>query len=100
MFGSLSIAVTGMAAFSNRISITSNNIANLETTGYKASTVNFADMLAQSITRTEGDNAGCGVTIQSVSELLDPGQRRSGRHRNIPGHQRLGHVRGQRPFHR
>ncbi|MEW6265499.1 MAG: flagellar hook protein FlgE [Thermodesulfobacteriota bacterium] len=68
MINSLYISVTGMLAFSEQIGVTSNNISNMETTGFKSSTVSFADMLAQSIDRSSGNNAGSGVQVQSVTE--------------------------------
>jgi flagellar hook protein FlgE len=73
MINSLYIAVTGMSAFSNQIGVCGNNVANMETTGYKASSVSFADMLAESVYRSGGSNAGCGVTVQSVSESWTQG---------------------------
>ena len=73
MLSSLYIAVSGMSAYTDQISVSSNNVSNLGTTGYKASSVNFADMIAQSITRTAGDNAGCGVRVQSVYESWTQG---------------------------
>ena len=73
MLSSLYIAVSGMSAYTDQISVSSNNVSNMETTGYKASSVNFADMLAQSITRTAGDNTGCGVQVLSVYESWTQG---------------------------
>ena len=68
MINNFYISLTGMSAYSNQISVASNNIANMETTGFKASSVAFADLLASSISRTTSDNSGCGVRIQSISE--------------------------------
>ena len=73
MISSLWIAVSGMSAFNDQISVSSNNISNMETTGFKASSVNFEEILASSITRTTGDNAGCGVAVQSVYETWTQG---------------------------
>jgi flagellar hook protein FlgE len=68
MINNFYISLTGMSAFSNQIAVASNNISNMETTGFKSSSVNFSDLLAASISRTTSDNSGCGVRIQSISE--------------------------------
>ncbi|MBU2551707.1 MAG: flagellar hook protein FlgE [Proteobacteria bacterium] len=74
MMNSLFISVTGMSAFTNLINISSNNIANMETAGFKASTASFSEILADSITRVAGgDNSGSGVEVQSVSESWTQG---------------------------
>lgn len=43
----LHTAATGMQALSNKIDVIANNIANAETPGFKASRVNFQDLLYQ-----------------------------------------------------
>ncbi|MBF0529104.1 MAG: flagellar hook protein FlgE [Deltaproteobacteria bacterium] len=68
MINSLYISITGMSAFRDQLSVTSNNIANSETTGFKSSRVNFSDLLSQSITRTSTNNIGSGVRVQSIGE--------------------------------
>ena len=73
MISSLYIALSGMSAFNEQISVSSNNISNMETTGFKSSSVNFSDMLAQSLTRSAGNNSGCGVRVQSVYESWTQG---------------------------
>src|SRR5581483_11744640 len=49
MSGSFSIALSGLTADTAALDIVGNNLANLNTTGYKTSTVSFYDLLAQSI---------------------------------------------------
>ncbi len=48
MSGSFSIALSGLTADSAALDIVGNNLANLNTTGYKDSTASFYDLLAQS----------------------------------------------------
>jgi len=46
---SLSVALTGLNADSAALDIVGNNLANLNTTGYKESTASFYDLLSQSV---------------------------------------------------
>jgi len=48
MGGSFSIALSGLTADTEALDVVGNNLANLNTTGYKDSTVSFYDLLAQS----------------------------------------------------
>ncbi|WP_353847888.1 flagellar basal body protein, partial [Clostridium sp. CMCC3678] len=48
-------AISGMNAFQQALSVTSNNIANANTTGYKKQSVVFNDLLYQN---TMGSVAG------------------------------------------
>ncbi len=47
MFRSLFTAATGMEAQQLMVDVISNNIANVNTTGFKASRANFQDLLYQ-----------------------------------------------------
>ncbi len=49
MSGSFSIALSGLNADAAALDVVGNNLANLNTTGYKTSTLSFYDLLAQSI---------------------------------------------------
>jgi len=48
MGGSFSIALSGLTADTEALDVVGNNLANLNTTGYKDSTVSFYDLLSQS----------------------------------------------------
>jgi flagellar hook protein FlgE len=48
MSGSFSIALSGLTADTDALDIVGNNLANLNTTGYKDATASFYDLLAQS----------------------------------------------------
>jgi len=49
MFTSFSTALTALAATSTAIDVVGNNLANLNTTGYKESVVSFHDMVTETI---------------------------------------------------
>ena len=48
MSGSFSIALSGLTADTAALDIVGNNLANLNTTGYKDTTASFYDLLSQS----------------------------------------------------
>lgn len=80
----LSIAATGMAAQQMRVEVISNNLANMNTTGYNPRRAEFADLTYQQVARAgtvtsadgtilpTGVQLGLGVRPSSVSFL--PGQ--------------------------
>ena len=83
MFTSFSAALTGLAASEVGVDVVGNNLANLNTTGYKASTVSFYDLVAQSLGLGTGESVGLGTgkpltthdftqgAIQTTSGALD-----------------------------
>jgi len=64
MLRALSTAATGMIGQQNYLDVISNNIANVNTTGFKKSRVEFQDMLSQ-VTKTPGAMINQG-TFQPV----------------------------------
>lgn len=64
MLRSLTTAATGMIAQQNYLDVISNNIANVNTTGFKQSRVEFQDLLSQAV-RTPGAMINQG-TFQPV----------------------------------
>jgi flagellar hook protein FlgE len=48
LFGAMRTSVSGMAAFSNRLSAVADNIGNSSTTGYKQASIEFATVLGES----------------------------------------------------
>src|ERR671933_383309 len=81
MFSSFSTALSALNAQSTAVDVVGNNLANLNTTGYKTEIASFRDMVQQSI---GGETqAGLGTSrpvvtrqftqgsIQSTSGLLD-----------------------------
>lgn len=81
----LKIAATGMTAQQMRVEVISNNLANMNTTGYNARRAEFADLHYQQLARPGSINAsdgtvlptgvqlGLGVRATSVSMILSQG---------------------------
>ena len=62
------VALSGLNAASSDLSVTANNIANANTTGFKASRAEFADVFA-----VGAQNIGNGVAISSVTQEFSQG---------------------------
>jgi len=75
MFRPLFTAVTGLRAHSQWMDTVSNNIANVNTTGFKETRANFADALYQTLWSA---NAPTGSTLGSVGAQIGLGVRLSG----------------------
>ena len=84
LIGSLGSGVSALDAFSEGMDVIGNNIANVDTTGFKASTVNYADGFSEllkppspaSSSTTSGSNAmqvGEGVTVESIDQNFTQG---------------------------
>ena len=84
MFTSFSTALSALSATDTAIDVVGNNLANLDTTGFKASTVSFEDLVTQSLGAGLGETqVGFGVgapvtqtqftqgSTQTTSGLLD-----------------------------
>lgn len=67
--------ISGIKSSSTGIDAISNNLANVNTTGYRAYTTEFASLFENSIATSVGlsDTAGVGVTLQASSMVLDQG---------------------------
>ena len=73
---SFSIALSGLSASSNALNIISNDLANLNTVGYKDQQANFEDLFYQNLgTNGSGDpiQEGMGTTIGSTSTNFSDG---------------------------
>jgi flagellar hook protein FlgE len=69
MGGSFSIALSGLNAQTAALNVVSNDLANLNTTGFKASTVAFQDLVAEQLNPTD-TSAGAGVAApQALREF-------------------------------
>ena len=53
----LNSAATGLRALSTRIDVIANNLANAETTAFKRSRVNFADLMYLTLKQPGSQNA-------------------------------------------
>jgi len=70
---SFSTSLSGLNAASSDLSVTSNNIANVGTTGFKGSRAEFADIFAASPLGTTSNAVGNGVLLSSVSQQFGQG---------------------------
>lgn len=79
MLRSMNSAISGMQAFQTDLDVVGNNIANVNTVGFKSSSTNFADILSQT---TAGGSAGTasqggtnpqqvGLGVKVASTALD-----------------------------
>ena len=70
---SFSISLSGLNAASSDLSVTSNNIANVGTTGFKGSRAEFADIFAASALGSTSKAIGSGVVLTNVSQQFTQG---------------------------
>jgi flagellar hook protein FlgE len=71
-----SIPLSGLNAHSSELSVISNNLANLNTTGYKDQGTSFRDLFYQTVGSTGGGNPvqiGNGVQVEGVSSNFNDG---------------------------
>jgi flagellar basal-body rod protein FlgG len=61
----LSIAATGMLAQQLNVEVISNNIANMNTTGYKRQRAEFQDLLYQNLSRVGATSSDAGTIVPS-----------------------------------
>lgn len=66
---SLSIAATGMLAQQRNVEVISNNIANLNTVGYKRQRAEFQDLLYQTIERAGALSSATGTTVPNGIQI-------------------------------
>ena len=76
MIGSLQTGVSGLQQFQEDLEVIGNNIANVNTTGYKSSSMQFADTFSNSFGDTGGGSSrqvGTGVTSAAISSEFTQG---------------------------
>jgi flagellar hook protein FlgE len=61
MFTSFSTALTGLNAMTDAIDVVGNNLANLNTTGYKDNRVSFQELISESIAGSADTQVGLGT---------------------------------------
>ncbi len=67
MLRSMDSAISGMQAFQTDLDVVGNNIANVNTIGYKSSRADFADIFSQTMSgATQGTTTQGGVNTQQV----------------------------------
>ncbi len=72
MIGSLFTAISGLAVQKDAMTVIGDNIANVTTTAFKGSSVQFANLLNET-TGGSGINPGAGVAIAGITEQLSQG---------------------------
>jgi len=85
MMRSMFSGVTGLRAHQSRMDVIAHNIANVNTTGFKASRMNFAEAFSQTIQGASAPNpaagrggtnpmqVGLGVNVSSIQRMMTPG---------------------------
>ena len=83
MGSAMTAGVSGLKAFQAMLDVTGNNLANVNTTGFKGSTVTFSDLLSQTIRQASGSSGslggvnpqqmGSGVNISAVKKDMSQG---------------------------
>lgn len=68
-----STALSGLNAAQNNLSVTGNNIANANTTGFKKSRSEFSDVYAASLGGVSKTTAGAGVKVANVAQQFQQG---------------------------
>src|ERR1700753_879701 len=87
MMRAMDAAVSGLKNHQTLLDVTANNIANVNTVGYKASRATFADSLSQAIIGATGEGngqagrnaaqGGLGVQLSSIDNLMGGGSEQS-----------------------
>ena len=68
-----SIALSGLQAANTALDITSNNIANADTIGFKSSQAEFADVYASGAVNLNSTTAGEGVRVVTAAQQFTQG---------------------------
>ncbi|HAI58640.1 MAG TPA: flagellar hook protein FlgE [Xanthomonadaceae bacterium] len=66
-------ALSGIAAATTNLAVTSNNIANVSTAGFKQGRAEFGDVYAASIFGTARNTAGSGVRVTGITQQFTQG---------------------------
>jgi len=65
----LSIAATGMAAQQTNVEVIANNLANMNTTGYKTQIAEFEDLLYQNVSNPGAQSSDTGTLVPNGIQL-------------------------------
>ncbi len=66
-------SLTGLNSAASQLSVTSNNIANVGTSGFKRSRADFGDIFATSPLQKSSSNIGQGVLLKQVTQEFTQG---------------------------
>ncbi len=67
------IALSGLSAAQTDLDVTANNISNSETTGFKQSRTEFAELFSSSLQGVSSVQAGNGVRVASIAQQFSQG---------------------------
>ncbi len=70
---SFNIALTGLNAANQDLSVTANNLANVATVGFKGSRAEFADLFAATQLGVSATAVGNGVAVSEVAQQFGQG---------------------------
>ena len=73
MIGSLFAGISGLNANATAMTVIGDNIANVNTTGFKSNSFSFANVLSQSLQGSGGNDMGRGVTFWGTSPSWSQG---------------------------
>ena len=73
LFSTLYIGVSGMASNGAGIEVAGDNIANVNTVGFKRTRANFGDVMKESLEGSTHGSIGSGSTLMGVSRLFTQG---------------------------
>ncbi len=65
--------LSGLNASAKNLDVIGHNIANANTTGFKASRTEFAAMIASAIGASSGTNSGIGVEVSAIAQQFNQG---------------------------
>src|SRR4029453_263025 len=73
--GSFSAGLSGLNANGQYLAVIGNNLANINTIGYKSSSVTFMDLVSQTVGGSSGNpmQVGLGVVTGSLSPVFSQG---------------------------
>ena len=69
MMRSLFSGVAGLKAHQTKMDVIGNNIANVNTTAYKSSSITFSDLMSQTTARASGPNATTGTGGTNAKQI-------------------------------
>ena len=69
MMRSLYSGVAGLKTHQTKMDVIGNNIANVNTVGFKASSVTFSDLLYQTTQSASGANASTGISGTNAKQI-------------------------------
>lgn len=83
MGSALTAGVSGLKAFQTMLDVAGNNLANINTTGFKGSSVTFAELLSQTMRQASGPSGslggvnpqqmGSGVNVAAINRDMSQG---------------------------